>query len=66
MDARLFVGNEIRNSNIEARNNFEKPRFETFFVWNIGILKIRICFGFRASDFEFKGRRFCSSIKTDI
>ena len=45
---------KIQISKLETRNNFQNTNFlmaKTFL--NFGILRIRICFGFRASDFEF-------------
>src|SRR5262249_12033865 len=48
---------EIRNPNIEIRNNFEIRNLKQ--VWNISVLDIGICFGFRYSDFGFAAVTAC-------
>jgi len=51
-----FIGDatkfEIRISNIETNPKFKCPNVQDTFRQEFGDLVIRICFGFRASDFD--------------
>jgi len=53
----LFVNEKTRNSKHETRNKIEIRMFETLLftppVLDIRISVIRICFGFRISNFGF-------------
>ena len=52
-----FDKEEIRNSNIEIRNKSKIKISKLLFISEIDILKIRACFEFRTSDFEFSNYR---------